>query len=144
MRILNHTSFSCSNPGGQSLYEDKPKTDLVTNYDEKGNGIWHGAWYIIFTYDHWKLKLNKRRNIKTLKWIVPRHFRLQAFHESVSSKALGIPLGSFKFFLHFSEIFAAHGAPLVALTPITIWKKSSIRKGLIILFGHPLGSRVNI
>jgi hypothetical protein len=66
------------------------------------------------------IKLNKRINITTFKWIVARDFRLQAFHESVSSMPLGIPLGLFKLFQYFSEIFAAHGAPLVALTSMTI------------------------
>jgi hypothetical protein len=36
------------------------------------------------------------------------------------------------FFRKFSEIFAAQGAPPVALTLVAKWKKSPIRKVLII------------
>jgi hypothetical protein len=63
--------------------------------------------------------------------------------ESVSPKHLIIPLGPFRNFRKFEEIFAAQGAPPVSLTPGANGKKSSIRKALIIFF-TPLGSRVNI
>jgi hypothetical protein len=40
------------------------------------------------------------------------------FYESVSPKPLNIPLGRFKCFRKFAEIFAAQGAPPVSLTPV--------------------------
>jgi hypothetical protein len=42
----------------------------------------------------------------------------------------------FEFFRKFAKIFAAQGLPPVSLTPVANGKKSSIRKILIILFGH--------
>ncbi len=59
------------------------------------------------------------------------------FRESVSPKPLSIPSGPFQiFFLKYTKIFAAQGAPLVLLTRMTNGKKSSITKVLITLFGH--------
>ncbi len=43
---------------------------------------------------------------------------------------------NFKFFRKFAEIFAAQGAPPVSSTPVANGQKFSIRKFLIILFGH--------
>ncbi len=40
------------------------------------------------------------------------------------------------FFFNLAEILAAQGAPPVSLTPVANWKKSSIIKVIIILFGH--------
>jgi hypothetical protein len=39
-------------------------------------------------------------------------------HESVSPKPLSIPLGPFRIFRKFAEIFAAQGSPPVLLTPV--------------------------
>ncbi len=55
-------------------------------------------------------------------------FDFRIFPESVSPRSLSIPLGHFKFFQKLAEAFAALGAPPVSLK----WKKSSIRKVLII------------
>ncbi len=40
------------------------------------------------------------------------------FHESVSPKPLSIPLGPFRIFRKFAEIFAAQGWPPVSTTPV--------------------------
>jgi hypothetical protein len=42
----------------------------------------------------------------------------------------------FRIFLKFAEIFPAHGAPPGSLTSVANRKKCSIRKVVIILFGH--------
>ena len=45
---------------------------------------------------------------------VTRFFDSGFFHESVSPQPQSIPLGSFKFFRKFAEIFASQGAPPAA------------------------------
>jgi hypothetical protein len=57
-------------------------------------------------------------------------FDFSFFHESVSPKPLSIPQGPFQIFFENLEIFTAQGA----LDTGGKWKKSTIRKVLIILF----------
>ncbi len=53
----------------------------------------------------------------SLKGRVSRDFLLLVFfHESVSPQPQSIPLGRFKFFLTFAEIFTSQGAPLISTT----------------------------
>ena len=53
-------------------------------------------------------------------------------HESVSPKPLSIPIGSFQIFLKIRRDIAAQGV----VDTSGKWKKSSIMKVLIILFGQ--------
>jgi hypothetical protein len=47
-----------------------------------------------------------------------RFFASGFFHESVSPPAQSIPLGPFRFFRKFAEIFASQGVPPVSTTPV--------------------------
>jgi hypothetical protein len=48
---------------------------------------------------------------------VTRFFASGFFHESVSPQPQSIPLGTFRIFRKFAEIFASKGAPPVSMTP---------------------------
>jgi hypothetical protein len=50
------------------------------------------------------------------------------FHESVSPQPLSIPIGPFRIFPKFSEIFAAESAPPVFLTPVANGKNLQSEK----------------
>jgi hypothetical protein len=82
--------------------------------------------YVYFLYKNY-VSHAKHVFLLALKGTVSRDFRPGFFHESVSPKPLSIPLGPFRIFSKIAKIFAAQ---------VGIWKKSSIIKVLIILFGH--------
>jgi hypothetical protein len=61
------------------------------------------------------------------------------FSELVSPKPLSIPLGPFRIFRKFAEIFAAQGTPLVSLTPVANEKIFKLKNFNYFVF-TPLGS----
>jgi hypothetical protein len=64
-------------------------------------------------------------------------FRLLVFfHESVSPKPLSILLGPFQIFSKIHEDISSSMCTTGVVDTGGKWKKSSIRKFLIILFGH--------
>jgi hypothetical protein len=72
-----------------------------------------------------------------LRGTVPRDFRLQSFfHESVSPKPLSLPLGPFHFFSKIRGDIRSSRCTIGVVDTGGKWKKSSIRKVLIIFFGH--------
>ncbi len=58
------------------------------------------------------------------------------FHESVSPYPLSIPLGPFRIFLKIRGDICSSRCTTAVVETGGKWKKSSIRKNLIILFGH--------
>jgi hypothetical protein len=84
---------------------------------------------------------------------VPREFRLQVFHESVSPtpmsnfeyiiSAVLIICAVLNFFKKFSEIFTAQGAPPVSLTPVANVKIFH-QKSFNYFVWTPLGSTIII
>ncbi len=71
----------------------------------------------------------------TYKGTVPRDFP-GFFHESVSPKPLSIPLGQFQIFPKIHGDIRSTRCTTGVIDTSTKWKKSSISKVLIVLFGH--------
>jgi hypothetical protein len=66
------------------------------------------------------------------------------FHESVSPKALSIPLGPFQIFSKIAEIFAVQSAPTSVVDTCGKWKKIFNQKYFNYFVWTPLGRRINI
>jgi hypothetical protein len=71
-----------------------------------------------------------------IKGTVPQYLRLQVFHESVCPKTLSIPLGLFRIFSKICRDIRSSRCTTGVIDNGGNRKKSSIRKFLIILFGH--------
>ena len=73
---------------------------------------------------------------KPLICLGPQDFRLWFFHESVFSEPLSKPLGPFRIFSKIRLDIHSSRCTTDVVDTGGKWKKSSIRKFLIILFGH--------
>ncbi len=74
--------------------------------------------------------------IPSLKGQCHEIFEFRLFHESVSSKLLSIPLGLFRIFSKIRGDIRSSRCTTGVVDTGGNWKKSSIIKVLIILFGH--------
>ncbi len=74
--------------------------------------------------------------VPTVKWTVPRDFRLQVFFRyQIPSSSRGFPFSSFRIFQNLGDIRSWRSSTGVLDTGGK-WKKSSIWKAINILFGH--------
>jgi len=83
-------------------------------------------------------------SVVLLKGQCPEIFCFWFFYESVSPQPQSIPLGPFRFFSKIRGHIRSSRLTTGVADTGGKWKKSSIRKILIIFVGTPLDSRVNI